>query len=701
MKILNVQKNNNCQKVKLFGIPVCYSKIKLNNKKKLKLLGGIFSVKESKKYIRYNICGIPLFWIKKIKGSYIYYLLGIKIKTIVSNENPALKPKVVAPPIFKYPESKELTRISPISLARLLLKYDVISFDIFDTLIFRTFSTPSDLFYILGNKLQIADFKALRCAKEREARDKTDKPNREVNIFDIYEEISKSIKIDTGYAIAQELELEKKFCFANPYMKQVFDILQRNNKTIIATSDMYLPKKYMVELLNSCGYTGFDNVFVSCDCLCNKGNGNLQKYIVDNYYPHQKLVHIGDHFNNDVLMSRALGIDAVHYPNVNSLGRKYRPANMSLIVGSLYKGIINAYIHSGLQKHNKYWQHGFIYGGLLTLGYCQFIEKLTKELKIDKILFVTRDGDIIHKVYNKYFGSISNDLLLCSRTSLSSLTFEIYTEDYIIQNLRAVAELKQEKTIFVLKTLKLDILINCLEYKEVLNQIFDLTIYQYIKNEIYKNREKIQQSFSLFREGAYEYLQTLLQGHKNILIVDVGWRGTGIVHIRDFLKKEYSANYNIYGAVIGARNSDYANTLILNKFLIPYVFSAYQNKNIMSEHFQTNKNLTNNMLVEIMYSMSQPSLYQYSFDYGYSFKFCSPENSNYEINQSIQTGILDFCKIWKKHTNNQFEIQSSDAYIPILHMEKNYNYIKNLFANYEMSSLTVEKKRQKIGDRIK
>jgi len=36
-----------------------------------------------------------------------------------------------------------------------LLLYDVISFDVFDTLIFRPFSDPKDLFYIVGDRLCI------------------------------------------------------------------------------------------------------------------------------------------------------------------------------------------------------------------------------------------------------------------------------------------------------------------------------------------------------------------------------------------------------------------------------------------------------------------------------------------------------------------------------------------------------------------
>lgn len=45
---------------------------------------------------------------------------------------------------------KELTVEAFIDL---LSQYDVVSFDIFDTLIFRPFSEPADLFYLLGTGL--------------------------------------------------------------------------------------------------------------------------------------------------------------------------------------------------------------------------------------------------------------------------------------------------------------------------------------------------------------------------------------------------------------------------------------------------------------------------------------------------------------------------------------------------------------------
>ena len=48
--------------------------------------------------------------------------------------------------------------------------YDVISFDIFDTLIFRPFSLPTDVFYLMGEKLGMLDFKNVRIWAEWDAR---------------------------------------------------------------------------------------------------------------------------------------------------------------------------------------------------------------------------------------------------------------------------------------------------------------------------------------------------------------------------------------------------------------------------------------------------------------------------------------------------------------------------------------------------
>jgi predicted HAD superfamily hydrolase len=142
-------------------------------------------------------------------------------------------------------------RPDPYRLIKKLLQYDVISFDIFDTLLLRPFTKPTDLFLTLSPHYNIPNFSTERINAEKRARRNQylNEGHYEVNIFDIYEELSKSTGINLEQGVYLELEKEKQYCYPNPYMKRVFDMLLENQKRIILISDMYYPeslmKKYM------------------------------------------------------------------------------------------------------------------------------------------------------------------------------------------------------------------------------------------------------------------------------------------------------------------------------------------------------------------------------------------------------------------------------------------------------------------------
>ena len=54
------------------------------------------------------------------------------------------------------------TRLSPIELAEQLSLYEIISFDIFDTLIFRKVAFPNDVFRIMAKMVDHEDFQNIR-----------------------------------------------------------------------------------------------------------------------------------------------------------------------------------------------------------------------------------------------------------------------------------------------------------------------------------------------------------------------------------------------------------------------------------------------------------------------------------------------------------------------------------------------------------
>lgn len=105
-----------------------------------------------------------------------------------------------------------------------LMQYEVISFDIFDTLIFRPFSEPTDLFFFLGEKLEILDFKRLRMQAEAEARTQKYKEEKhyEIKLSDIWSRLQNEIGVIKEQGMQMEQALEMEFCYANPFMQQVF-----------------------------------------------------------------------------------------------------------------------------------------------------------------------------------------------------------------------------------------------------------------------------------------------------------------------------------------------------------------------------------------------------------------------------------------------------------------------------------------------
>lgn len=233
-----------------------------------------------------------------------------------------LRKKTLLLSVREAPDKSEpFQRPAAAHFATDLSEYDVISFDIFDTLISRPFAEPADLFAIVGSRLGIANFREIRTDAERDARAEANAltGSYEVTIYDIYERVSERIGIDVNKGIETELEAEKEYCFADPYMKQVYEILLGQGKEIVITSDMYIPHDRMEELLASCGYTGYKKLYVSCDYRCSKHTGGLFKKLISESQG-KKIVHVGDNFTSDVASARKSGIAAEYYRNGRATG---------------------------------------------------------------------------------------------------------------------------------------------------------------------------------------------------------------------------------------------------------------------------------------------------------------------------------------------------------------------------------------------
>ena len=332
----------------------------------------------------------------------------------------------------KGPESQASNRVSVMNFAKGLMAYDVISFDVFDTLLFRPFSSPSDLFMLVGERLDIMDFTQIRLKAEEEARQKNRllRGNREVTLLEIYQLVAQESGIDPQKGADLEFSLECELCWANPYMLEVFHILAAQGKTLVALSDMYLPKELLTRLLSLKGYEDFDQVMVSCDYNCSKRDGGLYELLKERYPG--SIVHIGDNRISDIEKAKEKGLDTRFYQNVNEAGNIFRARDMSRLAGSAYRGIVNAKLHSGYQQYTPYYEVGFVYTGIYVMGFCQWIYRYVQEHKIEKVLFLAREGDLYQKVFHAMYPDIPTEYVLWSRIGVVKTIVEKNRHPYLL-----------------------------------------------------------------------------------------------------------------------------------------------------------------------------------------------------------------------------------------------------------------------------
>lgn len=227
-------------------------------------------------------------------------------------------------------------------------KSDIVSFDIFDTLLFRPVSKPIDMFWFLEIDNHIFDFRRMRVQAELQARKYSGKQNGEINIYDIYERFAIMHDCDAKEMAKAELQLEYKLCFRNEFSYKLYEYAKSKNKKIIAVSDMYLPSAFLRKILRKNGFD-IEDIFVSCEAKRNKHNGELQRFVSERFNQ-AKILHIGDNLKCDIIESKTVGWDTIHIKNVNKLGHQKRAYIDNSFVGSIYSGLVNANIYNGLNK---------------------------------------------------------------------------------------------------------------------------------------------------------------------------------------------------------------------------------------------------------------------------------------------------------------------------------------------------------------
>lgn len=213
-----------------------------------------------------------------------------------------------------YSEGQDICTVE--QLIEMLSDFDVVSFDIFDTLLFRQVANPTDVFSLMEQRMGLSGFASYRKKAESEARQAQHEKNGswEVSFPQIYERMTKYSREQRTELQKLELFLEKEQLFANPVMRQAVEGLYSKGITLLAISDMYLDSDTLSQLLQGCGFPVFQKIYVSSEAGVSKSDGRIfQRVSQLEHWQGKRIAHIGDNFYSDVRSPTEQGIMGIHY----------------------------------------------------------------------------------------------------------------------------------------------------------------------------------------------------------------------------------------------------------------------------------------------------------------------------------------------------------------------------------------------------
>lgn len=454
--------------------------------------------------------------------------------------------------------------------------YQVISFDIFDTLLKRNVHSPKDVFRYM--EVSLADkflgFAEKRIDAEKLARKK--KLQNEVTIQDIYKEFPSISKNDQEFLINYELQTEAALLMGNKDIFTLFKKCLETGKTVILVSDMYLPESFIETILKREGIYGYEKLYLSSTINKTKSSGELFKYVIQNLSINKnEIIHIGDSLNADYKVPRKLGISAVHIPT-------YTPKSKFHLDGlDINKNILNAFLdNTSPAKEDAYYRFGYEKFGMFLWGYVKWLYQSLNNEKIHDVYFFSRDGLIMKKAFDllNQKEDIRSHYLEVSRRSLRiPILWMNYELSHIIDMI-SPSKLLPLRTIFDGVGLDINKYQDLLyKYGFTLETVFDRKTVLQDKNlaNMYK---ELAGDIERVSKEEYNLLVKYIEQNKlkgKFAIVDIGWSG-GMQRYLDETLTKLGISHQIKGYYIGVaeyytRNVKAVQNLDLNGYLFDFM----------------------------------------------------------------------------------------------------------------------------------
>lgn len=308
---------------------------------------------------------------------------------------------------------------------------DVVSFDLFDTLIARKVRSYTDIFELMELRLQesgidIPDFARLRLFAEKEL-SRESAPGL-VQIYEFVLEKAGGSFVTASELARMEWEIDFSVMTARKHVCEIFRKAISDGKQVAITTDSYYSLEQIKEILVRFGLESCNKVLVSCEYGTSKKQDLFQ--VLKEEYKAKKILHIGDDEVSDIEKAQENGIDTYRIFSgedlFDALGGLGTESNITTISDRLKAGMFISHIFN-----SPFWfenegcapsvqdasEIGYLFCAPLIADFVLWMKKKVETQEFKQILFCARDGYLIGRLFRMVSPGIRSIYFLASRTA--------------------------------------------------------------------------------------------------------------------------------------------------------------------------------------------------------------------------------------------------------------------------------------------
>lgn len=306
---------------------------------------------------------------------------------------------------------------------------DLLTFDIFDTLVFRRTDNPFDAFALIGERLKAdgrlqgamspALFGVVRRDAETASRNRREELDGscETDLHGIYECFPRwPLRADVTVAdlVENEVAVERELLIPDLYVVSFLEAVKDTGLRVAAVSDIYFREPMLRDLLDlpRLGLLKDIEVYSSADLGFGKGSGLWKRTEEVLGVPADRIVHFGDNPVDDVKKATKAGVTACYFPQrddalADVVGRERllretvarpgpaearrseRPSGLQALRGKVVEG------REAPRALEPYWRYGASVLGPVLSGFAQWVSREAAQAGVTRLACLMREGTLL------------------------------------------------------------------------------------------------------------------------------------------------------------------------------------------------------------------------------------------------------------------------------------------------------------------